>query len=225
MSTQLTFDLPHRPAMERDDFFVSPANAAAVNGVENWRKWPRAKVILVGPEGAGKSHLAHVWAAMTQADVVPAHEIAARAEALSEAAALAVEDADRMAGDAALEEALFHLHNALGNREAPLLITARTPPSAWGLHLPDLASRMAQAGLLQLPPPDDALLLAVMAKLAHDRSLAVSGTALNYALSRIERSFATAARFIDALDHAAITEQRSPNRDLARAVLSRLDEA
>jgi hypothetical protein len=60
---QLAFDLPARPALEREDFFVSVANAQAVALIEGWRDWPARKLALSGPRGAGKTHLAHVWAA------------------------------------------------------------------------------------------------------------------------------------------------------------------
>ena len=225
MSDQLRFDLPHRTAMGRADFFQSDANATALAGIEAWREWPLGKMILIGPVGAGKTHLAHVWASLSGAQIVAAQDIVGQVETLAEARALAVEDADRIAGDRAAEEALFHLHNALAARGAALLITAREPPALWGLGLPDLQSRMAQTGLLRMEPPDDALLIAVMLKLSTDRDLAVRPPTLAYAAARIDRSFAAAADFVEALDAAAIDGQRAPTRELAKIVLSQKDEA
>lgn len=221
MAEQLVFDLPLRAAMGREDFFVSPANAPAVAGIEGWRGWPRAKMVLTGPEGAGKTHLVHVWAALTGATIVAARDLPERAEALSEAAgAVGVEDADRISGHRAAEEALFHLHNALSGSGLPLLLTARDAPQRWGLSLPDLASRMAQAGVLHLPPPDDALLGAVMLKLAADRNLPLNPKILGHALPRIERSFAGVQRFVAALDARALSVKRPPTVAMARAVLA-----
>lgn len=219
----MQLDLPHRVAMGREDFFVSDANAAALRGIERWNDWPTSKMLLIGPEGSGKTHLAHVWAALSGARLVTAaHLTFDEVENLTDAPAIVVDDADVVAGDALAEEALFHLHNALAARSAPLLITSRQAPSRWGLRLPDLASRMAQAGLLKLSPPDDALLSAVMLKLCSDRDLAVQPATLTYAAARIERSFEAAGRFIEALDAAAIDGQRAPTLDLARHVLARL---
>ncbi|MBF9032082.1 chromosomal replication initiator DnaA [Rhodobacterales bacterium HKCCE3408] len=220
MSRQLTFALPVRAAMGRDEFFVSPANAAAVAGVEAWADWPGAKMVLTGDEGAGKTHLAHVWAAMSGAEVIAASDLSGRTGALVDAPALAVEDVDRIAGDGAAEEALFHLHNAMAARNAPLLLTGRAPPVRWGLTLPDLASRVAQAGLLRLDPPDDQLLSAVMLKQAADRGLKLSPSVLGYILPRMGRSFADAADIIARLDALALAEKRPPTRRMAEAVLS-----
>jgi hypothetical protein len=49
MAEQLVFDLPVRPAMGRDDFFVSGSNAGALAQVDGWRDWPFGKLVLVGP--------------------------------------------------------------------------------------------------------------------------------------------------------------------------------
>ncbi len=54
MRRQLTFDLPARPALGRDDFFVSPSNSNAVTTVEDWPGWPQGKLALVGPQGIGQ---------------------------------------------------------------------------------------------------------------------------------------------------------------------------
>lgn len=228
MPEQLVFDLPVRPAMGRSAFFVAPANAAAVAQVEGWRDWPHGKLVLCGPSGAGKTHLAHVWAAQTGADIWAADDLrgdkaaeraADRAEALP---ALAIDGADRIAGSEA-ETALFHIHNICAAREVPLLLTASTAPGQWGLRLPDLHSRMMQAGLAQLAPPDDALLMAVLLKLADDRGLALSPRLVGLVTKRIERSFAAAHLFIARLDGRALAAKRPPTLDDAKAVLAEMD--
>ena len=72
MAEQLNFDLPVRAALGRDDFFVSPANAMAMGLVDLWPNWSAGKLVLSGPKGAGKTHLVHVWAAMSGAHIVSA---------------------------------------------------------------------------------------------------------------------------------------------------------
>ncbi|OAN73143.1 hypothetical protein A8B78_18900 [Jannaschia sp. EhC01] len=220
MAQQLTFDLPLRPAMGRDDFFVSAANAGAVAQIDAWEGWPTGKLILCGPPASGKTHLAHVWATASGARIVAATEITADLDALMEAPALVVEDAENICGDMSAEEGMFHLHNALAHRGAPLLITARTPPSRWGVKLPDLASRMAQAGLAKLDAPDDALLMAVMMKRAVDRKLPLSPKILSYAAPRLERSFKAADAFIAKVDALALSEKRKPSMVHAKAALA-----
>ncbi|MBC7155989.1 MAG: chromosomal replication initiator DnaA, partial [Rhodobacteraceae bacterium] len=141
MSAQLPLNLPPpRPALGRGDFLPAAPNALALAAIDRWAEWPQGKLVLVGPEGAGKTHLAHVWAAMRGAAVVPAASLAvADLPALAAAGAVVVEDADRIGGDAAAETALFHLHNLVLEAGGRLLLTARALPRDWGLALPDLA--------------------------------------------------------------------------------------
>lgn len=220
MARQLVLDLPFRAAMGKADFFVSDANAAAVAGIEGWRGWPLGKMVLIGPAGAGKTHLAHVFAAQTGGQVLAAGDLAgADAAGLVMAPALAVEDAERIAGNRAAEEALFHLHNAAADRGVALLISARTPPARWGLGLPDLDSRMQQAGQLSLAPPDDRLMSAVLVKLATDRQMVLTPALIAYILPRIERSLAAARDMVLALDAEALAAKARPGIRHVKTVL------
>lgn len=225
MARQLVLDLPFRAAMGRDDFFVSDANAAAVAGIDDWRAWPMSKMLLVGPEGSGKTHLAQVFCAQAGARLIAARDIGAFDPANlvddADVTAIAIEDADRIAGDRSLEEALFHLHNAAAQRGTALLVTARTPPARWGLCLPDLASRMQQASQLTLSAPDDGLIAAVLVKLAADRQLALTPALLGYILPRIDRSLAHARDFIARLDAEALAAKQKPGIKHVRAILER----
>lgn len=216
MPRQLAFDLPVRPALGREDFFVSPANELALAALDAGG-WPQGKMLLLGPEGAGKSHLAQVWAGDTGAQVIAARDIAALP--LPEPGPMVVEDADRIAGDREAETALFHLHNHLLAADAPLLLTARRGATHWGLTLPDLKSRMEATATAELLPPDDALLSAVCLKLFADRQLQVTPALIQWLIRRIDRSFAAARAAVATLDAAALQRGRPVTRALAAEVL------
>lgn len=218
---QLSLDLPVRTALGREDFFVSPANRTALAALDGWRDWPEGKLALVGPEGAGKTHLAHVWAAETGA-VACAMAALPKADipALASAPAIVVEDAPR--GGAEAETALFHLHNEARARGAALLVTARTPPATWQLGLPDLASRMATLPVARIEAPDDALLTAVLVKLFADRQIAPPPAVLGYLVSRMPRSLAMAGALVEALDRASLEQGRKVSRLLAAEILDKL---
>ena len=158
MIRQLAFDLPLTEAMTRESFYPAPSNAVALQTVERWQDWPGRKLLLLGPEGSGKTHLAHVWARMTGAVILTTPELADADPAALARRPVVVEDADRIGDN---ETALFHLHNLVTEAGA-LLMTARTPPRDWGLILPDLASRMQATQTVRLEAPDDALLSAVL---------------------------------------------------------------
>ncbi len=222
MARQLTFDLPVRAALGREDFFVSPANAAAVASVEEWRAWPARKMLLTGPEGSGKTHLVHVWAGLAEARIVPALELGGADIPALAAGPVAVEDADRVAGEAAAEAALFHLHNLVLAEGHALLLTAEYPAGRWGLTLPDLKSRMQGTATATLQPPDDTLLAAVLVKLFTDRQLSVDPKVIDWLTRHMDRSFAAAGALVDALDATALAERRAITQPFAARVLDKL---
>lgn len=214
---QLAFDLAHAESYGRAGFFVSPANATALATVEDWAQWPGGKLVLAGPPGAGKTHLAHIWAETADATRIAA--VALDATALRDLGPrVVVEDADSAAGLPSCEEALFHLHNLI-LPAGRLLVTAATPPRDWGLRLPDLLSRMQAAPLARLEAPDDALLSAVLVKLFADRQIAVPPNLIPYLVLRMERSIAAARALVAALDARALAEGRAVTRALAAEVL------
>jgi chromosomal replication initiation ATPase DnaA len=219
---QLAFDLPGTESRSRADFLVAPSNSLALEMLDGTADWPQGRLILVGPEGSGKTHLAHVWAADAGAAIVPASALAGIEIDQLAAGAVAVEDSDWLAGDAAQEAALFHLLNFMGP-ERPLLLTARTPPRDWGIALPDLFSRLQAAPVAVLQPPDDALLSAVLVKLFADRQIAVAGNLIPYLVSRMPRQIAAARQLVAALDARALAEARPITRALAGEMLDSLE--
>ena len=220
MAEQLAFDLPVRPALGREAFFVSPANGAALRTLEDWKTWPGQRQLLVGPPGSGKTHLAHVWAAISGARIISAAALSLDAvPGLVEADALVVEDADQGANEAAL----FHLLNLAQAEGTALLLTAAKSPTGWGTSLPDLSSRLSAMPLARLHPPDDPLLAAVLVKLFGDRQLVVNPRLIGYLATRIERSFEAARQVVSRLDAAALESGRPLNLGLAADVLDQLE--
>ncbi len=213
---QLALALPHVESFAREDFLMGTSNQAALAMVERWPDWPDRTLALIGPEGAGKSHLAAIWA-----EIAGARRVSARAlgetNLLSALAtgALVVEDAPARLD----ERALFHLLNLVREEQAFLLMTARSPPASWTVALPDLASRVRAIPLVSLSAPDDALLRALLVKLFADRQLAVDETLIGYIATRIERSFAAARAAVEELDREALRLKRPVTRALAADTL------
>jgi chromosomal replication initiation ATPase DnaA len=218
---QLPLGLPHRPAYDRSKFIVAPANAEALGWIERWPNWPAPTLILSGPAGAGKSHLARIWRARAGARAIApaALEAAALPVLLGEAKAALVDGADT-----ASEQRLFHLVNMMAEREGHLLLVAREPPARWEVALADLRSRLLAAPTTAIAPPDEALLAALLVKLFDDRGLIASDELARFMARRIERSFAAAEAAVAALDRAALASNRRLAVPLARSVFGWRDE-
>jgi chromosomal replication initiation ATPase DnaA len=220
---QLTLDLPVETRFGREDFLVSPCNSEAWAMFERWPQWPDRVLLLLGPTGAGKSHLGAIWAEHAGARVLKANALPrADLPGLAASGAILLEDADTARG---IETELFHLLNLV--RASPscwLVITARAWPDAWGLATPDLLSRLRLAPAVEIAEPDDALVRAVMVKLFVDRQLVVEAPVVEYLALRIERSLDAARQIVERLDHEALTAGRRITRQMAGEVLRQLEE-
>jgi chromosomal replication initiation ATPase DnaA len=214
---QLALALDHPESFAREDFLLGPSNASALAMIESWPDWPNRSVVLVGPRGSGKSHLAAIWAEQSGARFLSARALTMTTVPGSlVTGALVVEDAAPGAMD---ERALFHLLN-LGREEGVfLLLTAVTSPPAWSVGIRDLASRLKALPVVSLASPDDVLLRAVLVKLFADRQLAVDEAIVSYLANRIERSFAAAREVVERLDEEAMRQKRPVTRALAAEIL------
>jgi chromosomal replication initiation ATPase DnaA len=214
---QLILDWPHRPSFAREDLLSAPSNRDAIGAIDRWPDWPGRMLLLVGPEGSGKSHLAALWAETACAVAVRGEDLADESARVSvDGAALLIEDADRV-GDA--EERLFHLLNSALHTAAWVLLTARRPSDAWGLTIPDLLSRLRLAPVLRLEAPDIELIEAVLFKLFSDRQLQVEPRVIAYIASRIDRSLGAARRLVAALDREALAKGGPVTRAMAAEVM------
>jgi chromosomal replication initiation ATPase DnaA len=210
---QLAFALPHAESLTRDNFLEGPANVAGLALVDAWPEWPNRIMLLVGPEGSGKSHLAAIWADESGARSISAHALTAAAVPGALATgALVVEDLKPADFD---ERALFHLMNLAREDGACLLMTAREPPSAFPFELRDLRSRLRAVPTVSLLAPDDALFRALIVKFCADRQLAVDEAVVGYLASRIERSYAGIRHAVEFLDAEALRLGRPVTRALA----------
>lgn len=212
-SRQLVLALDHAESYARDDFLAGPSNAAALSLIERWPDWPDRMIALVGPEGSGKTHLATIWADVAGARVMSARLLTDEdVPAALATGTLVLEDLKSNALD---ERALFHLLNLVREESAYLLITARVPPGGFDVTIRDLASRLRSIPVVSLAAPDDALLRALIVKLAADRQFSVDATLANFLANRIERSFAAARAAVSRLDEEAMRQHRPVTRSLA----------
>lgn len=213
---QLPLDWPTTPRFGREDFLPAASNRAALEMIERWPDWPDRALTLIGPKGAGKSHLCAIWAARAGACAVAPDALPTLEQLAADAPrAILIDDVDR----ASDETALFHLLNFVSESGAFLLMSAPRAPRAEGVRLPDLLSRLRRAPAVEIGAPDEDLVRAVLVKLFADRQLIVEPPALAFAALRLERSLDAARAFVAALDREALARGRPVTRALAAKVM------
>ena len=215
MSRQLRLKLERNEGFSRKSLVVAASNSQAMEAIDAWPAWHGGVLALVGPEGVGKSHMAHIWARAVRAAAIPA----AGPVDLSSLAGTPVlfEDADRTLGER--EELLFHLINMASQPGGGLLLTARAAPTAWPTALADLRSRLNALLVAEIEEPDDIILESLLRKLFRERNIRPGDDVIPYLLRRIERSAPKAREIVIRLDEAADAEGRAISRALARQIL------
>lgn len=219
---QLTLDFDHRPALGAEDFLVAPSNADAVGWLDAWPDWPGPALVITGPPGSGKTHLARVFLSTAEARPVTPVDLAVDDPVahLAEAPACVLDDAEKALAQG-LTEPLLHLYNYVAETGRHLLLTGGQPPSRWDITLDDLASRLNAAAQARIGPPDDALIAQVLVKQFADRQLMVADDVISFLLARMERSFEAARRIVAGVDRLALKERRKITVPLVRRVLDR----
>ncbi|KUO57441.1 MAG: hypothetical protein APF80_01425 [Alphaproteobacteria bacterium BRH_c36] len=218
---QLVLDLPHRSALDLEDFLVSRSNEAAIDLIDGAVAWPNGAALVFGPEGAGKSHLANVWRAKTRAErLVAADANEAAVQAAVAGGKVIVEDLDGGISD---EAALFHLLNIARQGRALVLFTSKRAPGELEIALPDLRSRVKAMPMAVIEPPDEALLRAVLVKLFADRQLVVEPDVIGYLVVRMERSMAAANAIVAETDRLGLAMRRRVSKQLVQTALAAIE--
>ncbi|KRB50329.1 hypothetical protein ASE04_17435 [Rhizobium sp. Root708] len=215
---QIPLAFSHDAASGRDDLLISERLAAAVAIVDAWPQWPSPVVILAGPVGSGKSHLANIWKQHSGAvDIHPAKGAHAAVSAAS--GPVLFEDVDRLGFD---DNELFHVINSVRENGHSLLMTSRLWPMSWPVELADLRSRLKAATVVEIGEPDEELLCQVIVKLFADRQLNIDDKLVLYIVNRMERSLNAAQTIVERLDRLALSRGTKISRSLAAEVLNEL---
>ena len=219
---QIPLTLPLPPSYDENSFIIGPANQGACDWLKKWPDWPlpfRALNIF-GPSGSGKTHLSCLWRGRHEAVFF---------DALNDF------DSDRLSGRCHVlldnfepagrydDTALFHLFNHIQSVSGTILILSQQPVAHYHSSLPDLASRLRSVAAQEIYLPDDVLLKDVLAKHFADRQCAVTNQVLDYAVNRMERSFAAAQQIAADIDQLALARKTPVGMATARQVLDRYE--
>lgn len=198
---------------------VAEANRDAARLLTEWRAWPNGALALVGPKGAGKTHLALAWALEAGARQISP-------TAAPDDAAAIFEDAEGRVFVDDLEHGrdegmLWRLLDLTRTWGGAVLLVAETAPGAWQVAIPDLKSRLNALALARLGEPDEALMEVVLRRICREQFIQLSDDAARYLARRLPRTFAAAHQLAAALDADLTRGARPVSRRAAEKALEK----
>jgi chromosomal replication initiation ATPase DnaA len=215
---QLLLPFPHAPGYDLRDFLPATSNQGALAWLDTG--WPDRRLALWGPPGCGKSHLLHIWAGRTGAHLLAGQTLSDQAlrnlNSVAENGSLALDDADIIVS----EPLMLHLLNIARDRGLQILLAGRTPPSRWPIRLPDLSSRLRALTAVEIQPPSDDLLAALLMHLLADRQLTVAQPVQDWLLTHLPRSPAVLRQAVARLDRTSLAVGKPITRSFAASVLT-----
>ena len=219
---QLVMPFSASPSYHAADFIRGESNAEALRWVESWPNWPYSIILLHGPKGSGKTHLAHVFAERTNATRIDGARVGSvpADHLLTGNHCWMLDNVDTITDQPALAQLINHVR-ARGDY---LLMTASMAAPQLPFELPDLRSRLLALPSAALGAPDDALLLGVLAKAFADRQLRIAPDVLSYASNQLERSYESMHLFASELDTVSLARGRAITLPLVRELLNRRDK-
>lgn len=223
---QIPFDFKPHTYMGREDFMVSSCNLEAFQMIDCWPNWISSGLIIYGPKGCGKSHLAHLFA-----DKVKMLSDKPIKVSLIEASSINMRNVKRICEEnqsiiienlvhKVNTEALFHLFNTYNNADGRYMLwTSENAPSRMHFSLKDLQSRLNMLPSIAITEPDDIMMQTLIVKLFNDRQILISPEILNFIVNNSRRSFAYIQELVDEIDSISLAYQTSVNYNIIKQAI------
>ena len=208
---QSYFNYNLKPGLAIDDFFVSTSNKKAYSFILN-KKIDNKKILLIGPNKSGKTHLGKIWQKNNNAVSYENNfEII-----LNYKKNIFIDDFLKNIN----EEQIFHLINHCSINKLNILLTSKKEVFEHNFLLKDLVSRLKTFNLLRIDLPDDDLIINLIIKLLHDKQIIIKNEEIfHYILKRIERSYEEIFLLIENIDKLSLKKKRELTIPLIKKLL------
>ncbi len=199
-----------------DDFFISKSNEHIFKLLNNWPKWEKNFLNIIGEKFSGKSHLVDIF-------IKKFKGIKIDTKSLNENIISSIKIHQNIILENLnlnIDEKLFYtLINIVEQDNKYLIVTSKVPIVNLGFKLEDLKSRAKNFILQTIDKPDDELIFALILKNLSDRQVSLDKKLIEYIIKRIGRSYSKIFDFIYKIDEISLKKKRSIDLKIIKDVL------
>ena len=215
-TNQQIIKFDHDENFKYQDFFVSKSNEHIFNLLNEWPKWEKNFLNIIGENFSGKTHLINIFLKNFKGIKFEANLI--NNENLKEIKIhqnIILENLDKKID----ENLIYTLFNIIDQDNKYLIVTSNIPIVNIDFSLIDLKSRSKNFLLQKIESPDDDLIYALLLKNFSDRQVSLEKKLINYIIKRIDRSYSKIFDFIYKIDELSLKKKKSIDLKTIKEVL------
>jgi len=206
----------HDKNFKNEDFFISKSNKHVLEFLNNWPKWERNFINIIGEQFSGKTHLVNIFLKKNKGIKFDANLLDnnyLKKIKIHENIVL-----ENLTND--INENLFYsLLNTIEQDNKYIIITTSKPIVYIDFNLEDLKSRSKNFLLLNIEKPDDELIFAILLKNLSDRQISLDKKLIDYTVKRIERSYRKIYNFIYKIDQLSLKRKKQIDLKIIKEAL------
>ena len=228
LTKQLALPLSFRNVKNHSNFILNKVNEVALSLIDEFNDIKKFKkkfnfpvLILYGPPGSGKTHLAYIYKEITDAKFIKKLSNINLDEAKL-GKSFIFDDFDKIES---LNENLFiHFFNEIFVNLGSLLIITSKPPNEINFSLSDLESRINSCISTKIDLPDDDFLFSILVKELSDKKIFLNDKFCLYIIKRIKRNYKAISLFAKTLDIMSLEKKTKITLKQIKEVLNIIED-
>ena len=203
---QLILNFDYEQNFRDQDFYVSKSNEYPFKLLNNWPKWEKNFVNLIGEKFSGKTHLINIFLEKFKGIKIEASNISNQfLKQIKVYENIVIENFNDQ-----IDENLFYtLLNIVDQDNKYLILTSEKPVVEHLFKLDDLNSMSKNFLLLNIEKPGDDLMFALILKNLSDRQISIDKKLIDFIIKRIDRSYGKIFDFIYKIDDISLKRKKS----------------
>ncbi len=213
---QLIIKFDYEKNFKDDDFYVSKSNKNIFDMLNNWPKWEKNFLNIIGDRYSGKTHLINIFIKKFKGIKLNANSLSDEDfNQIKVNENIILEDLTEKVN----EKLVYSLFNIIDIDNKFIIVTSNKQITDINFSLSDLKSRTKNFIIQKIEKPDDELMFALILKNLSDRQISIDKKLINFIIKRIDRSYGNISNFIYKIDELSLKKRKPIDFRLIKDVL------